>query len=709
MKTRDIYNELEVLYDLFQFPVDRREFLKITATGIFILFAFGDTTVFAQRRRGRETPSDLNAFLRIGEDGRVKCFTGKVELGQGVIISLAQMLAEELDVSVDSIEMIMGNTDLCPWDSGTHGSRSIRFFGPPLREAGAEARGILLELASEFLEVPKDKLSVSEGVITQTGNSQKKVTYGELTKGQKITKRLGGEAPLKKPSEFKVIGKPMKRTDSRDKVTGKAKYAGDIQLPGMMYARILRPPAHDSKLKSVDTSAAEKIDGVQVVKDGELIAVLHKYPDVAEKALKAVKSEFEIPPSDLNDTNIFQHLLKVAPSGDVDEEGGNLKEGETASSVTVDEAYYNSYVAHSPIEPHTAVAVMEGDKMKIWASTQSPFGLQSSASNTLGMPIEKVLVMTPFVGGGFGGKNYNQQGIEAARLAKLSGKPVQVAWSREEEMFYDPFRPAAIVKIKSGISKEGKLTLWDYNVYYAGSRGAAHFYDIPNHRTMVYGSGWRSAEGTHPFATGAWRAPANNTNTFARESQIDIMAEKAGVDPVEFRLKNLKDPRMIRVVKTAADKFGYKPAEKIPSGRGYGIACGIDAGTYVAVIAEVQVDKDSKEIKVKRVVCAQDMGLAINPDGARLQVEGCITMGLGYALTEEVRFKGGEIKDLNFDTYEIPRFSWLPEIEVVLIDDKEAPAQGGGEPAIICMGGVVANALYDATGVRKFNLPIKSV
>ncbi|MEJ2649985.1 MAG: molybdopterin-dependent oxidoreductase, partial [Sedimentisphaerales bacterium] len=275
---------------------------------------------------------------------------------------------------------------------------------------------------------------------------------------------------------------------------------------------------------------------------------------------------------------------------------------------------------------------------------------------------------------------------------------------REEEFFYDTFRPAAVVKIKSGATKDGKLVLWDYNVYYAGDLGAQQFYKVPNHRTTSVGSPFGGAS-PHPFATGPWRAPGNNTNTFARESQIDIMAAHTKTDPLEFRLKNLTDERMIRILKAAADKFDWT-SEPAPSGRGVGIACGIDADTYVATIAEVEVDKGTGRVQVKRVVCAQDMGLSVNPEGARIQMEGCATMGLGYALTEDVRFRGGKILERNFDTYRIPRFTNLPKIETVILDLKDQPAHGGGEPAIICMGAVIANAVFDATGSRVFQLPI---
>jgi len=321
--------------------------------------------------------------------------------------------------------------------------------------------------------------------------------------------------------------------------------------------------------------------------------------------------------------------LKVAPEGKIAANEGDIKSGEQNSGILFDETYYNDYVAHSPIEPHTAVAKIDNGKVTVWASTQTPFRAKDEVAKALDMQPENVCIITPFVGGGFGGKSRNLQAVEAARLAKYSGKPVQVAWTRKEEFFYDSFRPAAIIKIRSGVTDEGKISLWDYNVYYAGERGSKQFYNIPDYQIVVYSSSLAGSgkESTHPFATGPWRAPGANSNTFARESQIDIMAAKAGIDPLEFRLQNLKDERMIRVLKTAAEEFKWKPM-KSPSGRGYGISSAIEVGTYVACIAEVEVDKSTGRVQVKKVVCAQDMGLVINPEGATMQMEGCITMGL---------------------------------------------------------------------------------
>jgi isoquinoline 1-oxidoreductase len=685
--------------------VSRRGFLKLSATGLFVFFTAGDLSLFTGEAEGAELPSDFNAFLRIAEDGRVTCYTGKIEMGQGVVTSLAQMLADELDMAFASVDMVMGDTDLCPYDRGTFGSLTTRIFGPALRRAGAEARAVLLQLAATHLKVPLEKLAVEQGEIYHKDHPEKRVSYGDLTRGKRIEHYVQGNVKTKGPAGFRLMNRPKLRADALEKVTGKAKYAGDIQLPGMLCARILRPPAHGARLLSVDTSEAEKIEGVQVVRDGEMIAVLHEKWDIADKALGTVKATFERPESKVDTESIFDHLVNIAPPGTSIAEGGSIEAGEKRATTLVDSTYLDGYVAHAPMEPHTATVRLEGDRATVWPSSQTPFPARDETARVLGISPAKVHVISPYLGGGFGGKSRNLQVVEAARLAKLTGKPVQVAWSRADEFFHDSFRPAAVVKVRSGVDGEGRITAWDYHVYFAGDRGAEHFYDIANHRTVTHGGLWGVSPDVHPFAVGPWRAPANNTNTFARESQIDMMAVKAGVDPLAFRLMNLGDQRMKRVLEAAAEKFGWqsKPA---PSGLGRGIACGIDAGTWVATMAEVGVDRKTGAVTVKRVVCAQDMGLCVNPAGAVLQMEGCITMGLGYALSEEVRFAGGEIFDRNFDTYDIPRFSWLPKIETVIIDNVEAAPQGGGEPAIVTMGGALANAIFDACGARVFRLPM---
>ncbi|NTV82020.1 MAG: xanthine dehydrogenase family protein molybdopterin-binding subunit, partial [Candidatus Aminicenantes bacterium] len=497
------------------------------------------------------------------------------------------------------------------------------------------------------------------------------------------------------------------RIDAREKVTGEAKFAGDIRLPGMLYAAIVRPPAHGAKLKSADTAAAEKVPGVRIVRDGDLVAALHEKPDIAAQALALIEAEFEPSDSKLDNATIFAHIKEVSANPDVVVETGSLDDGAKLATKTVERSYFAQYVAHAPSEPHTAVVRIEGDKAEVWASTQSPFRAQQEIARTLGLPPESVRVRTPFVGGGFGGKNAGGQIVEAARLAKAAGKPVQVAWTRKEEFFYDTFRPAAVYDVRSGLDAVGKIVLWDYRNYQAGSRSSQPVYDIPHKRVLAYGGGFGGGGSVrvHPFGTGAWRGPGSNTNIFATESHIDITAEAAGMDPLAFRLANLADARMKRVVQAAADKFGRTFA-KAPTGRGFGVAITDYLGTYVATMAEVEVDKAKGAVRVLRVVCAQDSGEVINPEGTRMQIEGCITMGLGYCLSEEIRFANGRVLDENYDSYTVPRMSWLPKLEVVLVDNPDLAPQGVGEPAITVMGAVVANAVYDAIGVRMFTLPM---
>jgi nicotinate dehydrogenase subunit B len=650
--------------------LDRRSFLKLVGGGIVVLVRLGPSDAVAQ---GRAYPTDINAYLRIGEDGRVTVFSGKIEMGQGVLTSLAQMAAEDLGVGLDAIEMIMGDTDRCPWDMGTFGSLTTRMFGPALRAAAAEARQVLLHLASERLGVAKDRLVVEKGVISVKGEPARQVTYGTLAKGQAITRTVDEKAVLRAVGEFTVMGRSPRRLDAVDKVTGAGKYAADFHSPGLLHARLLRPPAHGATLARVDTSDAAKLDGVTVVNQDGIVAVLHADPEAAEAEVKGVK--------------------------------GDVEAARAAATRRFESTYQKGYVAHAPMEPHASTAAFENGKLTVWASTQTPFPTQAGLAQVLGLDPKSVRVITPYVGGGFGGKSSGRQSEEAARLAKITGRPVQVAFTRAEEFFYDTFDPACVVKIASAVDGDGKITLWDYDVYYAGDRAAELFYDVPNVRMRVFG-GWRGpGSDAHRFGVGPWRAPGANMNVFARESHIDVMAAAANLDPLEFRLRNTSDPRARSVLEAAAKAFGWTPSAT-PSRRGRGIACGVDSGSYAALAVEVKVDPASGEVRVERVVCAQDMGVVVSPDGATMQVEGCITMGLGYVLSEEVQFRGGQILDDNFDTYTVPRFSWLPRIETVLVKNDALAPQGGGEPAIVPMGAAIANAVFDATGTRLSRLPM---
>ncbi|MEN8203556.1 MAG: molybdopterin cofactor-binding domain-containing protein [Bacteroidota bacterium] len=688
------------------FEVKRRDFFKLLGGGVLVYMSTRNPSELlalplAQRR---EVPEDYNAFITIKEDGQVICHVGKIEMGQGPITSLPQQVADELDVNLESISMLMGDTELCSYDAGTWGSLTTREYSHYIRAACAEARAVLIQMASEYLNISRENLKVKDGFVFDASDPDKKVAYGWLTRGEALDTFLEEKPGVKDHSEYHYVGQSMLRADSRLKVTGQAIFTADVKMPGRVYAKILRPPSHLSELISVDYSEAEKMEGVQVVRDGKLVAVLHELPDMAERALAKVKAEYTADEKQVDDKAIFQYLLDVpARTREVDSTG-DLQEGESLSDMVIENKFYDGYKAHAPIEPHAAMALWEGEKLTVWASCQSPFGAQDDIARELEIDLENVRVITPFLGGGFGGKIYHPQVMEAVRVAKLAQKPVLVTYSREEEFYMDFFRNATVIAIKSGVTKEGKIQLWDFNQYHAGPRGSDTIYNVAHSKITQFSN--KEGSTVHPLPVGAWRAPHANSNTFARESQIDIMAAELGIDPVQFRLDNLSDEKMIQVIEALKDKFEYTPAAG-PSGRGIGMACGTDAGTWVAVMVEVKVDEDTGEVQPLRALVSQDMGMVVNPQGSILQAEGCVTMGMGYALAEDIEFRGGDVITKNFDTYRLPLFSWVPEvIDTVLLDKQDEPPQGAGEPAIICMGGALANAVFDACGARVFQMPM---
>ena len=688
--------------------MNRREFLHLVGGGVVVFVSLGSAAVDADEPN-RFYPKDYNAYLLIGRNGRVTVFSGKIEMGQGVLTSQAQLIAEELGVSLASIDMVLGDTDRCPMDLGTFGSLTTRMFGPVLRAAAAQARAELMALAAIKLRVAPDRLQVEHGMVSVAGQPHRRVSYGELAKGASIVRTLQGDAVLRSASQFQVMGTSVLRLDGREKVTGAARYAADIRVAGMLYARLLRPPTHGATLQHIDTSGIESLPGISLVNQDGLIAVLHADPEEAEEALRRIKTTWQASEGKLDPDSIHDHLVSQAAAPKTLALRGDVTAARATAARVFEATYRKGYVAHAALEPHAAVAEIKEGRVTVWASTQTPFPTRDRIAKALGWDPSRVRVITPFLGGGFGGKSADAQAVEAARLTQMTGKPVQVAWTRAEEFFNDTFDPASVVKIVSGVAADGSISLWDCSVYSAGERGAVACYDIPNASFRStggpsYGSG-DSAVSLHPFAVGPWRGPGANMNTFAIESHIDSMAAAVGEDPLAFRLRNLTDPRMRRVLQAAADAFGWQ-AGAVPSRRGFGMACNIDAGTYVATMAEISVDPANGHVNVVRILCAQDMGIVVNPEGARMQIEGGITMGLGYSLSEELRFLGGDILDRNFGTYQIPRFSQVPRIDVVFVKNDGSAPQGGGEPPITTMGAVIANAVFDATGARLFRLPM---
>jgi nicotinate dehydrogenase subunit B len=643
-------------------------------------------------------------WLHIGPDSRVTVFAGKVEYGQGIRTGLAIEVADELRVSLDDVTVVLSDTDLVPWDMGTFGSQSTARVGLQLRKAAATAREALLELAANRFDLPVSDLVASDGHIAPRHDPARRVSYGELVAGQELSRDIVDDAPLTPESEFTVMGRPQTRVDAVDRVTGRTKYSQDVLLPGMLYARIVRPPSFGATLVDADVTVAERMPGVAaVIREGNLLAVLAENDEQAELATRVIRAQWEEKAGQPSRFDMPQLLLESAHDPVTVQDVGDVDAGFRSADHILESTYYVPYVSNAPMEPKAAVAVWEGDRLTVWAGTQRPFGVRSELAQHFGVPETNVHVITPDVGGGFGSKSYYPVALEAARLARSAGRPVRVAWTRFEEMAWSTFRPAALIQVRSGFKSDGTIVAWEFRANHAGERpnigrrGSESPYDIPNTRVVV-----SAAES--PLRSGSYRSLGGAVNHFAREAHIDEIAAATGVDPGELRLRHLSHSRFRRVLETAMERFGWQPA-KAPSGRGFGLGIGLDVGSYVALCLEARVQ--GSEVKVSRVVSALDCGLVVNPEGARNQMEGAIVMGLGTALYEAVEFENGRLLNAGFARYRVPRINDAPQIEVHLVGDATTPSTGAGEPGIVPMAAALSNAVFDATGQRIRELPLQ--
>jgi isoquinoline 1-oxidoreductase len=691
----------------YRFEIARRDFFKTLGGGILIAFALKDTLSQEQgggRRGGAVMPREIGAWLHVGEDGSVTVLTGKVEVGQGIRTSLAQVVAEELRVGVETVRLVMGDTDLTPYDMGTFGSMTTRVMSPQLRRAAAAAREVLMDLAAEQLKVKRNELVVAEGKVAHPPTKQS-LEFGRLTRGQRIAGTIAENVPTTPPDQWRVVGKPVLKVNARDLVTGKHQFATDIKQPQMLHGKVLRAPAQGATLVSVDTSQAEGIAGVSVVRDGDFVGVVGPSEQAATLALNRIKADWRTTPGP-SSHEIFDYLKKNTAGGQGSENRsgfnlGSIEQGLAAAQHKLQQSYTVAYIAHVPLEPRAAVAEWKEGKLTVWTGTQRPFGVRGELARAFHIPEDRVRVIMPDTGSGYGGKHSGEAAIEAARLAKAAGKPVKLIWTREEEFAWAYLRPAGVIYISGGVTADGRITAWEFHNYNSGGAAIRTAYDIPNQKIEFHPS--RS-----PLRQGSYRALAATANHFARETHMDELAHAVKMDPLEFRLKNLKDDRLRAVLEAAAQRFGWgksKPA----SGRGYGIAGGFEKGSYVATCAEVEVDRASGSIKVIRTVTAFECGAIINPDGLKNQIEGSIVMGLGGALFEAIQFEGGKILNGRLSRYRVPRFSDVPAIDIVLLDRKDLPSVGAGETPIVAIAPAVGNAVFAATGNRLRSLPMGQV
>ncbi len=674
----------------------RRDFLRLTG-GVIVLFGLG-VEVRAQVAGGSPRPSgDLNAWLHIASDSRVTVFTPTPEVGQGVRTSLAQMVAEELSIPVSSVNMIMGDTARVPLNPAA--GSTIATVGLRLRAAAAQARAILLRMAGDKWGIPAQAVHLRDGKAARVDDPAAAIPIGELTRGERLVHRLPETPAPVPPSDYRVVGEPVPRSDGVSLVTGSARFLGDVRLPNMAHARLLRSPCLGARLTSADTRAAAAQPGViAVVEQSDLIAVVATRPDLAEKALRHLRATWQEPAHPAI-SSLYEDLRKSAALADSPRQQGEVETALAAAEYGFSASYRTAFIAHAPLEPHGAVAAQDADRIAVYASTQRPFAHRDAVAQALDMPPQRVRVITTSVGGAFGGKDQPDVSVAAARLARAVGRPVMLTHSREEELTWNYFRPAALIDVQCGASGAGAITAWASDVFNCGPRGAVPPYQFRHQRIRCYRC--RS-----PLRQGPWRGDGGPANTFAREVHLDHVASELGSDPVELRLRHLApDSRIAGVVRAAAERYRWGD-RRAPTGLGVGFACAADSGTCVAQIAEVEVSRAAGEVRVRRLLTAHESGLIINPDGLRNQIEGAVIMGLGFALREAVRYEQGRILTDTFASYPIPTLRDTPALDTFLIPNPNHPPQAGGTPAIFPVAAAIANAVFDATGKRIRELPL---
>jgi isoquinoline 1-oxidoreductase len=677
------------------FELDRREFLRLCGGGLLVCAAGAGALVAQESGRnfgGHQLPQEVSAWIHIDADGKVTVYTGKVEIGQNIRTSLAQSVAEELRTPFASITMVMGDTDLVPWDMGTFGSRSTPTMGPQLRTMAMTAREMLIETAAERWKVDPASLRAENGRVTNPA-TKASLGYGEITKGEKLTRTLAGDPALTPASEWKIAGTAVPKVDGREFVTGKHAYPSDIVRPGMVFGKVLRPAGYNATLVSVDASAAEKIPGVQVVRDGDFVGVVADDVWTAEQALLKIDAKWQVPPQ-ISNAELFAALKKGAG----DDGASEIEAALAGADVKLARTYTVAYIAHAPLEPRAAVAEWADGKLTVWTGTQRPFGVKDDLAKAFRLGASQVRVIMPDMGSGYGGKHTGECAVEAARLAKAAGKPVKLVWTREEEFTWAYFRPAGVMEIRSGVQRDGTLVAWEHHNYNSGPSGVGTPYKVANPVTRYHE--WRDA----PLAQGSYRGLAATANHFARETHMDELAHEVAMDPLEFRLKNLDDARLQAVFTAAAERFGWGKM-KSTAERGFGIAGGTEKGGYTAACAEVEIDAE-KKVHIRRVVQAWESGAVVNPDGLRNQILGAMVQAIGGALFESIQFANGKVTNAHFAAYRVPRFADTPEIEVVLIDRKDLPSAGAGETGIVALAPAVGNAIFAATGSRLRQMPM---
>jgi len=734
--------------------LSRRQFLRGTGALIVSFSLFPRATdLFAQAAppTGDNDPQALDSWLAIAPDGTVTFYTSKVEIGTGTITALAQIVAEELDVPFDRVRMASGDTANTIEQGSTVGSRTIERAGPQIRQAAAAARQELLKLAAARLKAPTDKLIVQNGVVSVAGDPGKKITYGQLIGGKRFDLKISAtgtgwdmkvapEAKAKDPKDYKIVGQPLKRMDVPGKVTGEHTYTHDLRIAGMLHGRVVRPPVVNTEPAKIDESEARDIPGfVKVVREGSFVGVVAQTEWAAINAAEALKVEWTPAKTKLpvNDA-LYAYLKnnkpvrtrKIVDKGDLEGAFKNAKKTYQAS-------FRWPFQMHGMIGPSCAIADVRGDKATIWSGPQGPFRTRTMIAALLKIPEQNVRVIYHEVSGSYGRMSTDDGAEDAALLSRAAGAPVRVQWSRRDEHGWEPKGPAQLDEVKAAVDGDGKLVAWNFVDYgqpwtasgstpllaslqvglkpnnpggVNGAQSGGELYTIPNQKIVIEDLNWHFPEPI-PLRTSNLRAPGSTARCFASEGLLDEIAADLGVDPVEYRLRHLSEPRGTDCLKAAAEKAGWQkrrspaPAQSGDVAKGRGVALTRHSDVYVTVVADVEVNRTSGQVAVKRIVCAHDCGLMVNPDGVRNQVEGNVIQGVSRALLEEVAYDANGVTSLDWQSYPILRFPDVPDVEVVLINRPEMPALGAGEPSTVPVAAAIANAIFDATGARLREAP----
>jgi CO/xanthine dehydrogenase Mo-binding subunit len=680
----------------------------------------------------------LEAWLRINADGTVTVFTGKVELGQGILTALSQIAAEELDLPLARITIISGDTGQTPNEGMTAGSQSVENSGTALRLASAEARAILLELAAKRLGVAADALTVADGIISARDGG--KVAYAELAAQVDFKREASAKAVPKPAGSHQIVGKSVQRLDIPNKVFGRAAFVQDMRPAGMLHGRVVRPPRYGSRLESIDETAVKAMPGVvAVVRDGSFLGVVARREEQAIKAREALarSAKWALGPELPDPARIFEHI-KSLPSKDATI--GVKQAFVLASAKTIEAVYTKPYMAHASIGPSAALAEFKDGKLTVWTHSQGVFPLRGEIVKALKMPAAAVRCVHVEGSGCYGHNGADDVAVDAALLARaVPGQPVRLQWMRDDEFAWEPYGPAMVMRAKASLDSDGKVSDWEYELWSnshstrpastsgtnvlaawylaepqamgpptsppqpagGGDRNAIPLYDFPNQRVLNH------FVQEMPIRVSALRTLGAYANVFAAESFMDEVALAAGADPVAFRLAHMKDPRARAVIEAVAKQANWQPGERGDGtrGRGIGFSKYKNLSCYVAVVAEVEVDRASGKVRVPRVWAATDAGLVINPDGLISQIEGGIVQSASWTLYEEVLFDKNGILARDWASYPIMTMPEVPKVEVALINRPTERPLGAGEGSQGPAVAAIANAFAQATGRRVRDLP----